>query len=495
VSLRIADIVDNPAMRTRVLAGKGGMGRQVDLAHATEVEKPWEWISAGELLLTLGRNFPESAADQLDFVRNLAAAGIVGLDLAEGWFAPPLTPEAAKLADELDFPIIETAYEVPFAMISRAVAEATSRSSQVSMILQMYECYRKSSLAHRSEEQSLLDLGNHLGFGLTIVNTLESQVLLPVRHHLPSMVTRRIHAMVEAEPLPAVRRIECDNRGYLVVPIADEPLAVVAQADTDQVDLMVMHHLAALAALIAERYRAQTESRATSGGRLLSQLLAGTVDRELASERLATFGLEVGPWRVMCPSGCHAEDLVSIHAAFMRNEVPAIATLGDDGLIILSLASQEWPDTMLVDVFGPDGFAGVSAQVNALSRLADGAREAHWAREGARSESQRIATYGVDEALFMPRTVAGAEAAVASVLGPLIDYDAEHGSELVHSLRVFFDANRSWQAASRALGVHRQTLVYRMQRVSELTERNLADVHDIAELHLALRAKDLLDRI
>lgn len=495
MSLRVADIVDNPAMRTRVLAGKGGMGRQVDLAHATEVEKPWEWISAGELLLTLGRNFPESPADQMDFVRLLAAAGIVGLDLAEGWLAPPLTTEAATLADALDFPIIETAYEVPFAMISRAVAEATSRSSQVSMILQMYECYRKSSLAHRSDEQSLLDLGTHLGFDLTIINTVDSQVLVPVRHHLPRTVSLRIRDMVESEPLPAVRRIESDQRIYLVVPIGDEPLAVVAQADTDQVDLMVMHHLAALTALIAERYRAQTESRATSGGRLLSQLLDGVVDRELAKERLAAFGLETGPWRIICPSGRDSNDLVRVHAAMMRNEVPAITTLGSNGLIILALASQEWPDALLVDVLGPDACAGVSATVHALSRLADGAREANWAREGARSERQRVATYAVDETLFMPRTVAGAEAAVASVLGPLIQYDQEHGSELVHSLRVYFDANRSWQAASKILGVHRQTLVYRMQRVSELTERNLVDVHDIAELHLALKAKDLLDRI
>lgn len=495
MSLRVADIVNNPAMRTRVLAGKGGLGRQVDLAHATEVEKPWEWISAGELLLTLGRNFPDSAADQMDFVRNLAAAGIVGLDLAEGWLAPPLTTEAATLAESLDFPIIETAYEVPFAMISRAVAEATSRSSQVSLILQMYECYRKSSLAHRSEEQSLLDLGVHLGFDLTIINARESQVLLPVRHQLPPALMRRIHAMVESEPLPAVRRIECDARGYLVVPIAEEPLAVVAKADTDQVDLMVMHHLAALAALIAERYRAQIESWATSGGRLFSQLLEGVVDGELARERLGAFGLGTGPWHVICPRGLQSDDLRSVHGAFMRNEIPAIATLRAEGIVILSLASQEWPDWLLIDVLGPDAYSGVSSPVHTLSRLADGAREATWAREGARSEGQRLAAYGVDETLFMPRTVAGAEAAVASVLGPLIEYDQEHGSELVHSLRVYFDANRSWQAASKVLGVHRQTLVYRMQRVSELTDRNLADVDDISELHLALKAKDLLDRI
>jgi purine catabolism regulator len=90
--------------------------------------------------------------------------------------------------------------------------------------------------------------------------------------------------------------------------------------------------------------------------------------------------------------------------------------------------------------------------------------------------------------------VTEAKAVVARVLGVLVDYDHEHGTDLVTSLETYFDEKRSWQAASRRLGIHRQTLIYRMKRVEELTGRQLDDLDDLTELHLALRTRRLLDR-
>ena len=83
---------------------------------------------------------------------------------------------------------------------------------------------------------------------------------------------------------------------------------------------------------------------------------------------------------------------------------------------------------------------------------------------------------------------------VARVLGPLADYDAEHGTDLLDSLQAFFAAQRSWQVAAKTLCVHRQTLIYRMRRVAEITGRNLDDLDDIAEIQLALRTRELLTR-
>ena len=77
------------------------------------------------------------------------------------------------------------------------------------------------------------------------------------------------------------------------------------------------------------------------------------------------------------------------------------------------------------------------------------------------------------------------------ILGPLLAYDAEHSSELVHTLEEFLRANRSWQRASEVLYVHKQTLVYRIKRVEELTGRHLDDTADVAELWFALQALEL----
>lgn len=88
----------------------------------------------------------------------------------------------------------------------------------------------------------------------------------------------------------------------------------------------------------------------------------------------------------------------------------------------------------------------------------------------------------------MPRTLSEARVAVDRVLGPLTEYDAEHGSELLRSLTVFLECNRSWQRASAALCVHKGTVVYRMRRVEELTGRSLDRIADISELWLAIEA-------
>ena len=94
--------------------------------------------------------------------------------------------------------------------------------------------------------------------------------------------------------------------------------------------------------------------------------------------------------------------------------------------------------------------------------------------------------------MFLPRTLRQAEAAVTRVLGPLMRYDSEHGTELVRSLGVFLSCNRSWQRAAKQLFVHKQTLVYRIRRVEEITTRRLDNTADVAELWLALQARHSL---
>ena len=137
---------------------------------------------------------------------------------------------------------------------------------------------------------------------------------------------------------------------------------------------------------------------------------------------------------------------------------------------------------------GPDVRHGVSDPAAGPSRVPDAAREAMWALQAAESDGVTSCRYGEHAPLFLPRTLGEAESVVGKILGPLLEYDASQGSNLVQSLRVFLSCNRSWQRASAQMFVHKQTLVYRMRRVEELTQRKLDDTSAVAELWLALRA-------
>ena len=87
--------------------------------------------------------------------------------------------------------------------------------------------------------------------------------------------------------------------------------------------------------------------------------------------------------------------------------------------------------------------------------------------------------YGEATPLFLPRTLGEAEIAAERVLGPILAYDEEHATDLMHSLTCSSSENRSWQRSAEVLHVHKQTLVYRMHRVEELTGRDLRSTADV----------------
>ena len=71
---------------------------------------------------------------------------------------------------------------------------------------------------------------------------------------------------------------------------------------------------------------------------------------------------------------------------------------------------------------------------------------------------------------------------MGQILGPVLEYDAEHGAPLMTSLRTYLSHDRSLKATSEVLHVHKQTVVYRMGRVEELTGRRMGRMEDIVDL-------------
>lgn len=72
-------------------------------------------------------------------------------------------------------------------------------------------------------------------------------------------------------------------------------------------------------------------------------------------------------------------------------------------------------------------------------------------------------------------------------LGPLLDYDDAHGSDLVPTLTQYFDHGGNYDDTARALAVHRSTLRYRLQRIREVSGRRLDDVDSRFNLQVATR--------
>ncbi|MEU0601807.1 helix-turn-helix domain-containing protein [Streptomyces sp. NPDC006393] len=82
---------------------------------------------------------------------------------------------------------------------------------------------------------------------------------------------------------------------------------------------------------------------------------------------------------------------------------------------------------------------------------------------------------------------------VTSVLGPLLDYDAQRGTQLVRTLRAYFGCGGSLTRAKEELHVHVNTVVQRLDRIQALLGPDWNTPEQALELQLALRLHLLSD--
>ena len=72
------------------------------------------------------------------------------------------------------------------------------------------------------------------------------------------------------------------------------------------------------------------------------------------------------------------------------------------------------------------------------------------------------------------------------VLDPLRAYDEKHQTELVRTLKLFFDVGQNIKEAAAQLNVHRHTVFYRLRQIAEIGGYSLDSPHDQLSLRTAL---------
>ena len=137
--------------------------------------------------------------------------------------------------------------------------------------------------------------------------------------------------------------------------------------------------------------------------------------------------------------------------------------------------------------------AGISEMASSVSQLGEALETARRGMESARSGPGPVSIMSLADIDSFDMLLAALPAATRRsfrdhLLGPVEEYDARHGSELLRTLDTFLETCGSWQRTADELYVHVNTLRYRMQRIEELTGRRMSSMRDRTDLYLALRS-------
>jgi purine catabolism regulator len=500
VSISVRDLADQPHLRIEVLAGATGLDRDVTWAHSSDLPDPWDWLSGGELLMKNGRTLPRSAAGQAALIEGLAAAAAAALVIGSDPDTPAVAARAIALADRLGLPVLRVPYSVSFIVLSRTVADASihEESRRLARASRIYATIRdgvagndSAAFLHRLEAE--LDCRLHVLDGETGGCVLEG-----IRPPADSLVTGLLAALTRrGGAVPGLLRVDAgggQNAVAVEIPY-EEPTLLVAQRPGEQpFDLGLLQHAATAAAVEVAHAALRQDHERQLGTELLAQLLDSRLDAAAAGRQLAARGIDPLRVRLLAARGSSADEQRRLHIGLRRRHIDhLLIRRGAVVLVLLTGAEPAGPSVAVVrSRLGSASAVGVSSLLADPGRAPEAVREAMWALAVAAERPDGVAYYGGAAPLPALRDPAEAQALVDRALGGLISYDRSTNSELLRSLAAFLACRRSWQRTAERLNVHRQTVVYRMERVQQLTGRTLTETGDIAELWLALSALELL---
>lgn len=461
--LTLAEVLEDPTLRPAapvlVAGGDAVAGTQVRWVHSSEVVEIAALLSGGELLLTGGELLTGlRPAAQISYVSSLAARGVAALAVQSAGTGHGLPGELVAAAEQAGLPLIELRQVVPFVEVAEAVNRRIASSQLAALSV-------ADSLSRELEE-----------------------VLAAQPTHVARLVettAHRLGARVRLADLGGRTLGEADVLGEVAEPTLSSTRLLVHGIEAAVLDIEHGPELeASMVEVVVARIRtifalALSPLLQPSLTRLAGDSLVELIASGGGGDRLAELARSVGlpttrPLAVALlersPSAeAETETLVAralpaaltgTHDGWCVAVVPLQRAHADRGAALSSLR-----DAGLSGALGP-----IVPTIQHASRSLAEARSTY--RIGRSSKwgdtLHDAADYLVERTAerWLPRSAV--QEFTWEAMGEVVQYDAQHGTELVRTLDVWLSTGCNATAAAGLLFLERQSLHKRLKRIFEL---------------------------
>jgi Purine catabolism regulatory protein-like family/PucR C-terminal helix-turn-helix domain/GGDEF-like domain len=428
--LTLRQVLDLDVVRRgapHVVAGAGRLDVPVRWVHALELTDVGRLLRGGELVLSTGIALPEPAAGLADYVASLARVGVAGLAVELGRrYTGALPPALVAAAEARSVPLVELRREVAFIEITEAVH------------------------ARIIDELLLSRAAATLALGHLLSNQAES---LERQAHR-TLISALIEGSGFAGSLAADGGEAAARARSMGVEVTGRDLVAVVARLPDA-------GAAGGRAPVFERSSVLGAAEAMAGACRAAGVpaLVGALDdvRAGALLSLAPGADDDGPLRTL--------------AARLADAVPAGLVTG---------ASR--PARSLGDV--RDAFREAREVADLAALLEAGGNPA----QARQRPYYRLPDLRLRGLLHLLRGDARLRSFAERELGPLLGYDAEHGTALVADLAAFLEAGGNKALAAARAHLARPTFYQRLRLIERVLGVSLGDPESRASLHVALLA-------
>ncbi|MFD7436224.1 PucR family transcriptional regulator [Streptomyces sp. NPDC059861] len=531
-SLTVADALALPVLaagQPQVVTGVTRLDRPVRWVHITELTDPASFLKGGELVLTTGMPLPEDTAGIRRYVDELAdvdAAALV-IELVRRYHRPP--DALVQACRSRDMPLVTLARDVNFLEVTQVVhalilgnqADAMRRTQRI------HEAFTALTLRGAGPDDVMRAAAEMSGRTVVLENLVHQALICEPSGSTVEEVLAGWEQRSRSTP-PGDQPRTRGPEGWLVTPVAYQgerwgrvamlppppgPAAVGGAPAFSPEDVTVLERTA-MALTIARLIHATPWERTAHRSALRDLTEQRHHSPEDARARFAALGLptEGAVYLAVLTDGGTAGDEAGLESRLSHEltalGLPAlVGTLapGRIGVLLALRPAQQWRPTaerLSRVVLGahPEAVVSVGPEVTRLAdaprsfraaaRVAEAALPGRPLPDGRSFHEQ--SDVGLRHLLFALRADTRVQDFAERRLGPLVDHDTRHGTDLLTTLRHYLDAAGNKTTTARRGNLSRETVYQRLRTIERVLGCDLESGEERTELHTALTALDVL---
>lgn len=533
ISLR--EMLALPGLKNvRLIAGESGLDKAVTSVNIMEVPDIMEWTRAGELLLTTVYSIRHDTNAQSRLIPELAERKLAGLAIKPGRYIERTPDIMIEQANAYGFPLLEIPYDVSFPDIINPVLSEISN--------QQFAIIQRADEVHLHLNRVVLEGGNMrdiadvlvaaLNNNAVIIQTFSNDVIVSSAEYnsehqdIQKFIenngrygtgTGRGKVWIDGRETGYFRSAICVGKKWYGTITVLETQAPVLRADEGTIE-----RTAAVAALVLVNQLAVASVEQRYYNEFLNELLIAPHHEEKNLKgRARGWGIDLQQPHVVaaicfyCRSNETEEEYQLIAQRIiqgLREHFSDIAVgYKLDCIIMFIPLSPGWSGkelhkirekikaiyerlvSRLGRVAGMEcGYIGAGRPGSGLAGFQNSYREALQACQTGRkiSPKEHICYYddlGVWRLLGNIQDKKELQLFIEETLGKLLLYDQEKGAELVKTLEVYFECNGKLKKVTEKMYVHYNTILYRLDRIQQITGCSLEDSTACLNLQIALK--------
>lgn len=545
LGIPLRELLAHPSLKAaKLVAGEQGLDRLVKYVNVMEVPDILDWVKEGELLLTTVFAIRNDLGAQSLLIKQLASKKLAGLAIKPKRYIDKIPDIMLQQAKEYHLPLIELPQDASFSdIISPIMSEILNNQATI---------LRRADEVHARLSQVVLEGGDLPEIAGSIAELLYNNPII-IENCMSEAVAIAPACLDNADNiiknLPEFKflrnivrgclKINNQEIGYVRTPIVARKkhygaiTVIEKEHKVSERDELILVRAATIAALEMINHLAINDVERRYYNEFINEVLvAGPSEEKSLWQRGKDLKIDLGQTQLVAivhidmPKNDDNDEAAQEDRNMLflqhlvqglRDRFPPISVGYKYDKIVLFIPEQikgssknldykeriqliaQYVGEKVTHMFGQTKFfIGVGRPNMGLLGLQGGYQEAVRAYELGQNIWPKSKVFYFDD-LGIYRLLGGnnnkrdLQIFVNETVGPIIKYDQQKGTELLKTLEIYFECKSNLKKVSEKMFTHYNTILYRLERITKITNSNLDDAATCLNLQLGIKVKKLLD--